>query len=160
MRARFIMVVGACLLGLAAWSLLRQPAAPTSAKAAPQFVPPTVLTPPAQTLSIAHRNLRSTHEADAEDLLRQLEPLAVSDKPRALDLALAADRQLPEHGIMAEARRALIVTLLVDAQRMSEARVRARDFLRGYATSRYAPLVRGVTGLHSRPSPRQLRDAR
>jgi hypothetical protein len=97
--------------------------------------------------------------SEEEAVLRQLEPLAVTDKPRALELALAADRRLPESGIMAEARRALIVTLLVDTQRMAEARSRAREFFRLYATSRYVPLVRGVTGLHARPTPRESREA-
>ncbi|MEI9952340.1 MAG: hypothetical protein WDO74_25980 [Pseudomonadota bacterium] len=34
-------------------------------------------------------------EPNDEAVLRQLEPLAISDKPRALDLALVADSQLP-----------------------------------------------------------------
>jgi hypothetical protein len=93
-------------------------------------------------------------------LLRELEPLAVSDKPRALELALAADTQLPVTGVLAEARRALIVTLLVDTARMNEARERARWFMRAYPDSRYLPLIQGVTGLHPRPRPSELRDAR
>jgi hypothetical protein len=90
---------------------------------------------------------------DAERLLRELEPLAVTDKPRALALALAADETLPAQGVMAEARRALIVTLMVDTDRMSDARERARAFIRQYPESRYLPIVKGTTGVHPRPRP-------
>jgi len=98
--------------------------------------------------------------SDAESLLRQLEPLAVTDKPRALELALKGDARLPASGVFAEARRALIVTLLVDLDRMPEARDRARRFTSEYPTSDYLPLVQGVTGVHPRPRPSELRDAR
>jgi hypothetical protein len=99
-------------------------------------------------------------EPHEQRLLHELEPLAVTDKARALALALEADQKLPHSGIFAEARRALIVTLLVDLQRMPEARQRARDFSRSFADSRYLPLVQGVTGVHPRPRPSELRDAR
>jgi hypothetical protein len=97
---------------------------------------------------------------DAEQLLRELEPLSITDKPLALSRALAADARLSPAGVMAEARRALIVTLMVDTERMPEARVRAREFIRRYPQSRYLPLVQGTTGIHPRPTPSQLRDAR
>jgi hypothetical protein len=101
-----------------------------------------------------------TAEPKEQRVLRVLEPLAVTDKSRALALALEADETLPASGIFAEARRALIVTLLVDLQRMPEARQRAREFSRSFGESRYLPLVQGVTGVHPRPRPSQLRDAR
>ncbi len=96
---------------------------------------------------------------DPERLLRELEPLAVTDKPRALALALAADATLPADGVMAEARRALIVTLMVDTDRMSDARERARAFIRQYPDSPYLPIVKGTTGVHPRPRPSEMRDA-
>jgi hypothetical protein len=102
----------------------------------------------------------SVLELDAETVLRRLEPLSVTEKPRALALALEADARLPPSGVFAEARRALIVTLLVDLDRVSEARARARQFTVEYPASRYLPLVQGVTGVHPRPRPSQLRDAR
>ena len=97
---------------------------------------------------------------DAEQVLREIEPLSITDKPLALSRALAADARLSAAGVMAEARRALIVTLMVDTARMPEARERAREFMRRYPQSRYLPLVQGTTGIHPRPTPSQLRDAR
>lgn len=102
----------------------------------------------------------SEPEAEAETNLRELERLSLTDKPRALALAREADAKLPSHGVMAEARRALIVTLLVDSNQWREARERTRDFASRYPTSRYLPLVQGVTGVHPRPRPSELRDAR
>lgn len=96
---------------------------------------------------------------DAEQLLRELEPLSITDKPLALSRALTADARLSPAGVLAEARRALIVTLMVDTERMPEARERAREFMRRYPQSRYLPLVQGTTGIHPRPTPSQLRDA-
>jgi hypothetical protein len=98
--------------------------------------------------------------SEAEALLRRLEPLAVTDKAHALQLALEGDARLPASGVFAEARRALIVTLLVDLDRMDEARARARSFTAEYPASGYLPLVQGVTGVHPRPRPSELRDAR
>lgn len=95
-----------------------------------------------------------------EELLRELERLSVTDKPRALSLALAEDERLSPFGVMAEARRALIVTLMVELGRMPEARARTRELMQTYPDSRYLPLVQGVTGIHPRPRPSELRDAR
>jgi hypothetical protein len=161
MRSAVLTLLTVCLLGAAAWLLLTRPAAPPARATFVPAVERTVSTNAAPTLAAGFAPPAPTlPQPDDEALLRQLEPLAVTDKPRALELALAADRRLPEGGVMAEARRALIVTLLVDTQRMAEARSRAREFFRLYATSRYVPLLRGVTGLHSRPTPRQSHDAR
>jgi hypothetical protein len=76
----------------------------------------------------------------------------VVDKPRALTLALASDARSPDHGPMAEARRAMIITLLADLGRIDEARERVLPYLEAYPDSRYRPLVQGKTGIHPRPS--------
>src|SRR5687768_13360346 len=160
MRSAVLALVTVCLLAAAAWLLLARSTTPRARTAFAPAVERAVSTraaPIRDESSTAPASLPVPSEDEA--VLRQLEPLAVTDKPRALELALAADRGLPESGVMAEARRALIVTLLVDTQRMAEARGRAREFFRLYPTSRYVPLVRGVTGLHSRPTPRESRDA-
>jgi hypothetical protein len=122
---------------------------------------PATPSPPLKTETLAAAVLQSPlPPPDAEQLLRELEPLSITDKPLALSRALAADARLSPEGVMAEARRALIVTLMVDTERMPEARERAREFIRRYPQSRYRPLVQGTTGIHPRPSPSQLRDAR
>jgi len=131
----------------AAHSPLREPVTPVALKA--------VAGPTTQAVAV-----NSVVESDDVVILRQLDQLAASDKPRALEFALAADELLPDTGVFAEARRALIVTLSVDVQHMSEARERAKQFIAAYPTSPYLTLVQGVTGLHSRPSPSQMRDAR
>jgi hypothetical protein len=84
-------------------------------------------------------------------LLHQLARLNVTDKPRALALALEADDAYPGTGVRAEARRAMIITLLVDLDRMDEARQRVRLYLEAYPDSRYLPLIEGKTGIHPRP---------
>jgi hypothetical protein len=163
MRSALLALATVCALGAAAWWLLTRPATPRDRAVSTPALAPAVSSQAAltQAVGFSAASLDSApRPPEDEALLRQLEPLAVTDKPRALELALAADRRLPADGVMAEARRALIVTLLVDTQRMAEARSRAREFFRLYATSRYVPLVRGVTGLHSRPTPGQSRDAR
>lgn len=111
--------------------------------------------PPTNTewLAVSATQPTETPAPDAEQVLRELEPLAATDKPLALSRALAADARLSSEGVMAEARRALIVTLLVDTERMPEARARTREFIRRYPGSRYVPLVQGVTGIHPRPLP-------
>lgn len=123
---------------------------------------PETPSPPLKTETIAAAVVQSpvSSAPDAEQLLRELEPLSITDKPLALERALAADARLSSEGVMAEARRALIVTLMVDTERMPAARERAREFIRRYPESRYLPLVQGTTGIHPRPTPSQLRDAR
>jgi hypothetical protein len=158
LRRLTTLLAGACL-GLAVWWFLDHaatarhvPAGPRgSATAAPEHPAPI----PA---SVAAS--RPSGAPDPEALLHELEALAVDDKPRALARALEADHDLPAAGMFAEARRAFIVTLFVDMQRMPEARERAREFMRSYPNSRYLPLVQGVTGVHPRPRPSELRDAR
>jgi hypothetical protein len=161
MRSALLALATACLLAAAAWWLLSLPSPSREREAfAPVIDEQAVSTGATPTRAASFTTpARLPLVPEDEAVLRQLEPLSVTDKPRALELALAADRRLPDKGAMAEARRALIVTLLVDTQRMAEARSRAREFFRLYATSRYVPLVRGVTGLHSRPTLRESRDA-
>jgi hypothetical protein len=85
------------------------------------------------------------------DLMQEVAHLNVTDKPRALALALSADDAYPNTGLYAEARRAMIITLLVDLGRMEEARKRVYPYLDAYPNSRYVPLVEGKTGIHPRP---------
>ena len=167
MRRRRLLVpllIGA--IGLLAWRLWPLPIAEPVTLATAPSAPSRPRMAPAQpaangtTGGATPRTTTLVTAFNEEAVLRQLEPLSVTDKPRALGLALAADSALPPHGVFAEARRALIVTLMVDVQRMSEARARAREFIAQYPSSRYLPLVQGVTGIHPRPSPSQLRDAR
>jgi hypothetical protein len=160
LRRSLILLGGACL-GVAVWWSVdgsaphaHAPAAtPSSTSARAAGVTPI-------TASVGPSPPSTGPSLDPESLLRELEPLAVTDRPRALALALEADAKLPTAGAFAEARRALIVTLLVDLQRMAEARDRTRAFMQSYPDSRYLPLVQGVTGVHPRPRPRELRDAR
>ncbi len=158
----------ACAAGLLAWRLWPEKAPPpaeiaiarTSHRAASE---PVAATPIASTLvpiAAAVDTSAAPELLDEQASLRVLASLSVSDKPRALELAFEADAKLPPEGVLAEARRALIVTLLVDTGRMAEARIRARKFIAEYPTSRYLPLVQGVTGIHPRPTPSQMRDAR
>jgi hypothetical protein len=88
--------------------------------------------------------------------MREVARLNVTDKPRALALALSGEGAYPSTGIGAEARRAMIITLLVDVGRMDEARQRVAQYIEAYPNSRYLPLVEGKTGIHPRPQgPRQ-----
>lgn len=86
-----------------------------------------------------------------EEAMREVARLNVTDKPRALALALSADDTSPRTGVYAEARRAMIITLLVDLGRMEEARQRVYRYIEAYPSSPYLPLVEGKTGIHPRP---------
>ncbi len=81
----------------------------------------------------------------------ELEELERTDKQQALQYALLGDEWYEDEGKPAEARRAKIVTLLVDLGRMQEARERTRRFIEQYPQSPYRRLVQGVTGIHPRP---------
>ncbi len=81
----------------------------------------------------------------------ELEALEREDKQRALAYALAGEDWYGEVGKPAEARRAKIVTLLVDTGNLAEARERTRAFITRYPRSSYRRLVQGVTGIHPRP---------
>jgi hypothetical protein len=86
-----------------------------------------------------------------DDTLRELEALSVTDKQAALTLAEKGDEWYSAVGKKAEARRAMRITLLVDLNRMPEARRLTRDFIQRYPDSPYRRLVQGVTGVHPRP---------
>ena len=83
--------------------------------------------------------------------MRELSRLARTDKPAALSLAKKGDEWYSDTGDTAEARKAMVVTLLVDLGGMEEARALTRRFIAAYPTSQYRPLVQGVTGIHPRP---------
>jgi hypothetical protein len=90
--------------------------------------------------------------ASEEDYLRTLDELNRTDKRRALELVRKGDDWYSSSGVNAEARQAMGITLLVDLGRMDEARARTRRFIAEHPTSRYRPLVQGVTGIHPRPT--------
>jgi hypothetical protein len=89
--------------------------------------------------------------ASEDAFLQRLLQLNRTDKPGALELARRGEGWYSDEGVRAEARKAMIVTLLVDLGHMSEARTEVREFIRRYPESRYRPLVQGVTGIHPRP---------
>jgi hypothetical protein len=86
------------------------------------------------------------------EFLEQLRELNVTDKHAALTLAQKGETWYSATGTLAEARRAMRITLLVDLERMAEARAFTREFIEQYPTSPYRKLVQGVTGVHPRPS--------
>lgn len=86
-----------------------------------------------------------------EQYWRNLEELRLDDRERALAYALMGEEWYPDTGKPAEARRAMIVTLLVELGRMPEARDRTRAFIQKYPHSPYRRLVQGLTGIHPRP---------
>lgn len=152
----------ALLLVFAAWLWRkREPAAAEASVTASTALLPPVSSLPSSTVAprfVASRAV-AVGPPEAEAVLRELDRLRQSDPKLALERALAADATLPERGAMAEARRALIVTLLVDSGRMADARQRTREFLESYPTSEYRPLVEGVTGIHPRPHPSESKGA-
>lgn len=164
------LAVGVPALALLTFFLLRkekeagpreQPASVSSASAesaAPESVPPRASTPkPAasppspSSPDSAEVSADFVEPASEEEFWTQLEMWQVTDKERALSFALAGEEWYSDIGKPAEARRAMIVTLLTDLGRMAEARARTRDFLEKYPNSSYRRLVQGVTGVHPRP---------
>jgi hypothetical protein len=87
-----------------------------------------------------------------EAFFHELERLQATDKARALSFARQGESWYSPTGDLAEARKAMIVTLLVDTGDMTEARKLARRFIAAFPSSDYRPLVQGVTGVHPRPS--------
>lgn len=81
-----------------------------------------------------------------------LSELNHSDKQAALVLAEKGEQWYAPVGRLAEARRAMRITLLVDLARIAEARALTREFVERYPESPYRGLVQGVTGIHPRPS--------
>jgi hypothetical protein len=82
----------------------------------------------------------------------ELTRLRAIDKAQALKYALLGEQWYGSVGRPAEARGAMIVSLLVDLNRMEEARSRTREFIEAYPNSNYRIMVQGLTGIHPRPS--------
>jgi hypothetical protein len=101
----------------------------------------------------ARPDVRESPYATEEAYLRDLEALRQQDKEAALALAREGAAWYPNQGVLAEARKALLATLLVDLGRMAEARVEVRRFLQEHPESRYRPMLQGMTGIHPRPGP-------
>lgn len=115
------------------------------------FVPNPPPPPPPQKVAAAAPPL--SNEADLKHW-QTLQHLRVTDKKRALAHALRGTST----GRSGEAREAMIVTLLVELDRMPEARERTRRFLAEHPESSYRTLVQGMTGIHPRPG--KVRQAR
>ncbi len=98
------------------------------------------------------QNKTEYNEAEYNEMLRELVRLEESDKKQALAYARATQDRFAKEGVHAEARSAKEITLLVDLGQMEEARALVRDFLQLHPSSRYRPLVSGVTGIHPRPT--------
>ncbi len=154
------LAVAAWLLGVVAiaglWGLRREAPPPSTPDRASAREPePLSSEPVASAAPLPPAPTQSPPEPGAprseEELARELSRLNATDKPRALALALATDDTYPSTGVYAEARRAMIITLLVDLNRFDEARERVYPFLKAYPESPYVPLVEGKTGIHPRP---------
>lgn len=112
--------------------------------------------PPATTAApedLQRKAQADTPYANEEAYLRALEALRRSDKEAALELARRGESWYSDRGVFAEARSAMVATLLVDLGRMAEARAEVRRFLAQHPESRYGPMLRGMTGIHPRPGP-------
>jgi hypothetical protein len=159
-RRATIAVLALAVVGVAVWlwgplratSVLQSTPAPGSIEEAAL---PVAAIPPAPPVTSAPGASRGQPETGApsgeEDSLAEIARLNATDKPRALALALSADDAYPSAGADAEARRAMIITLLVDLGRMEEARQRVYRYIEAYPDSPYLPLVEGKTGIHPRP---------
>lgn len=86
-----------------------------------------------------------------EAFWNELTRLRAIDKARALKYALLGEQWYSSVGRPAEARGAMIVSLMVDLNRMEEARTRTRAFIETYPNSSYRMMVQGLTGIHPRP---------
>jgi hypothetical protein len=86
-----------------------------------------------------------------DQFMHELMQLESTDKEGALALARKGEAWYSNSGKPAEARKAMIVTLLADLNRMDEARSLARAFMAAFPDSEYLPLVQGATGIHPRP---------
>ncbi len=158
---RLTAVLTAISVALAVWLLWpsattehahsREPAliAGVSADSEPAQQPP-----PAQDTSVlaATAPQQPTSIAQLNDSLRTLEQLSATDKQKALAHARETAEIFPKTGVQAEARSAKEITLLVELNRMSEARQLVYEFIKTHPDSRYRPLVQGVTGIHPRPT--------
>jgi hypothetical protein len=155
------LVSSAIVLGLFLWLRESRRSLPTNASSVSEQkpvmnAPPAASELPALVPGAAESRGRRTDTSVSsppaeEDFWHDLSLLNRTDKPRALVLAERGEGWYSDHGPAAEARRAMIVTLLVDLGQMDEARARARAFIQAYPQSAYRPLVQGKTGIHPRP---------
>jgi hypothetical protein len=118
------------------------PDVPTGTESAEPSATPKIALPPSSD---------ATKPESEEAFLRELARLRTSDPERALAFAQKGDDWYPSVGKAAEARKATVVTLLVELGRMEQARALTRGFIAAYPSSEYRSLVQGVTGVHPRP---------
>lgn len=148
-----------CAVGGAVWVWGTEgdgPRAHGSAPSAPPAATPLVSAPdlelsPAPNVDDRPAALHDSAPPERE-YLDQLSALHHTDKQAALTWAEKGEEWYSDVGRYAEARRAMRVTLLVDLNRMDEARAFTREFIAKYPDSPYRRLVSGVTGIHPRPS--------
>lgn len=130
-------------------------AVPSTASTAPASAGPTtkaVTASPATSTKLTLVEMLPDTPPPEREYLEQLTALNHTDKQAALTWAEKGEEWYSDVGRNAEARRAMRVTLLVDLNRMDEARTFTREFIAQYPTSRYRRLISGVTGIHPRPS--------
>jgi hypothetical protein len=110
-------------------------------------------TAPASPARLAARAPAATLQRPAteDEFMHQLMQLESTDKEGALALARRGEAWYSSSGKAGEARKAMIVTLLADLNRMDEARELAHAFMAAFPGSEYLPLVQGATGIHPRP---------
>lgn len=151
---------GLALLALSGGALLLRAKSAEEKRHEPGSAPPGEhKASPVEIARLSPKLPRSTGAAEpvrppTEELYwRTLEDLRKTDKAQALAYALAGEEWYSDQGRPAEARKAMIVTLLTDLGRYEEARARTRLFLEQYPQSPYKPLVQGVSGIHPRPGP-------
>jgi hypothetical protein len=129
-----------------ALGLLKSFADQKGCQATYESAPPAPPPPAQQSLAEAHA---TAFEREHWEALGRWYPV---DRKRALEHALQGEPRLSHDGTTLAANDAMVITLLADVGRMPEARARAHRFLTRNPGSPYAPLVRGVTGIHPRPS--------
>jgi len=116
------------------------------------FAPNPPAPPPPPPRGVARVDVVEPHEEPGERLhWETLERLWVADRQGALAHALEGEARFGPRGRAAEARQAVIVTLLTELGRMPEARQRTLSFLSEHPRSGYRRLVQGLTGIHPRP---------
>jgi hypothetical protein len=127
-----------------------QPVHVEESKASPPA--PALEAPPAAPVTAVSGSAEAPRRPETEsEFMRELMHLESTDKEAALALARKGEAWYSSSGKAAEARKAMIVTLLADLNRMDEARALARGFMAAFPGSEYLPLVQGATGIHPRP---------
>lgn len=162
MRRRLVTLALAVTVSAAVAWLLRSRSEPSPTAAATPRPPPSAASsvadpapPPTASdnvTKITPAKILQDSAPPEREYLEQLSSLNHTDKQAALTWAEKGDEWYSHVGRNAEARRAMRVTLLVDLNRMDEARTFTREFIAQYPNSPYRRLVSGVTGIHPRPS--------